>query len=401
MRSLFGVFLSLESPAAFVMLLWGNVSLSTLVFSYLITSKVVENRRTILNFTLSRIIQAFGWGFLVVFEMKMSRFSLMLGLSICSIGLFWESQALLSLAKLPLRRKRHVRFLSLALFLFSFLIFLWGSVGASGLAGVPVQFWALFGCLGSFLGGPAALARPGTTQIRKFVGICALVMFAALAGWLYQALTEDSGSFHLFWEDSFRIVAVILALTGGSGMLILAKEDSDLRIADMAVRDHLTGLYNRRHFLDNALMLYADCVRKGEPVSVLFLDLDHFKAVNDRYGHLFGDAVLRDFSTLLRLSLRPLDLPCRYGGEEFVVLLPRTDAEGALSAAERLLEAVRNSKFPERMEFSYTVSAGIAWQIPASGREEDLMALLSDADGALYRAKTSGRDRVVTAEIGS
>ncbi len=397
MRTFFTVFLSLDSHAAFVMLLWGNASLSTLVFSYLITSRDVENRSTILNFTLARVIQALGWGFLILYELGTERLSLLLGLGICSMGLFWESQTLLSLAKLSVRRMRHARYSSLALYLFSFLVFLWSSSGPSVLAPGPVQPWAIFGCLGSCVGGPAALARPGTTKIRKFVGICALAMFIALSGWLYQGLTDSSGLFHFYWEDAFRIVAVILALTGGSGMLILAKEESDLRIADMAVRDHLTGLFNRRHFLDNGLMLYADCVRKGEPVAVLFLDLDQFKAVNDRYGHLFGDAVLRDFATILRLSLRPLDLSCRYGGEEFVVLLPRTDASGALSAAERLLEAVRNSKFPERIEFGYTVSAGIAWQIPASGREEDFMALLSDADGALYRAKSSGRDKVVTA----
>lgn len=164
---------------------------------------------------------------------------------------------------------------------------------------------------------------------------------------------------------------------------------------ELSVIDQLTGLYNRRYMLSQmgSWLKRAD-VGKA-PVSVMAMDIDHFKQVNDRYGHEAGDRVLRDFAQRLQANVRPKDIACRPGGEEFLVILPNTDEENACRAAERVRKAVAADPFiidtDRKMGLKITVSAGVATY---RGGSETAGELLKRADGALYRAKTSGRNRV-------
>ena len=157
--------------------------------------------------------------------------------------------------------------------------------------------------------------------------------------------------------------------------------------------DALTGVANRRRFCQ---ALEIECMRftRGHaPLSLLMIDLDHFKSVNDRYGHPAGDSVLCHVAHLLLSSLRKTDLLARYGGEEFAVLLPETRMEGALVIAERIRRIVgRNTVEAGGESISVSVSVGVASH--ANDSEVDAEILLKKADLALYRAKTAGRDRV-------
>ncbi|CAK0759381.1 GGDEF domain-containing protein [Gammaproteobacteria bacterium] len=158
--------------------------------------------------------------------------------------------------------------------------------------------------------------------------------------------------------------------------------------------DGLTGLYNRR-WLDDAFMrTLLRCVRNGESVSALMIDVDHFKRFNDHYGHLAGDIALRSIARILATHMRPDDLLARYGGEEFAVLLPGTVLDDACQAAERLCRAVRNTVIdvgPDVVQdIHITISIGVASLKP----DESLNSLLTRSDVALYRAKQGGRDRV-------
>jgi diguanylate cyclase (GGDEF)-like protein len=162
----------------------------------------------------------------------------------------------------------------------------------------------------------------------------------------------------------------------------------------LAMTDGLTGLRNARFFdsyLDQEL---SAAERDHEPLSVLMLDIDHFKQFNDNHGHPAGDEALRVFGRVLRASLRSSDVPARYGGEEFVVALRHTDLDGATLVAEKLREAVSQAIVeigPGRYG-RLTVSIGVA---EADLTRIDQKALISSADGALYRAKSAGRNRVV------
>jgi len=166
------------------------------------------------------------------------------------------------------------------------------------------------------------------------------------------------------------------------------------RQRDAALHDGLTGLYNRRFLRESLPRLQAAAARQGQPLSVIMLDLDHFKAVNDRYGHLVGDQTLQAVAATLRRSSRRSDLVARYGGEEFAVLCPATDCETGLHVAERLREAVAGlGRAALGHPGPQTVSLGVAVQSPDNELSPE--ALLDHADEALYAAKNAGRNRAI------
>ncbi|TZG37211.1 PleD family two-component system response regulator [Agrobacterium sp. B1(2019)] len=166
---------------------------------------------------------------------------------------------------------------------------------------------------------------------------------------------------------------------------------------ELAIVDGLTGLNNRR-YLDNHLKILFDrAAVRGRPISICMTDIDRFKLVNDTYGHDVGDEVLREFAARIRSTVRGADLACRYGGEEFVVVMPDTPMELAASVAERLRAIVEDKPFYVRSidrELSITASLGIA---TSSGAFDAPDEILKQADKALYEAKHAGRNRVVAA----
>ena len=164
---------------------------------------------------------------------------------------------------------------------------------------------------------------------------------------------------------------------------------------ELAITDQLTGLYNRR-FLNSQLgplVQRAQC--GGDPVSVMVIDLDHFKRVNDVYGHDVGDQVLKEFAVRLASNVRPSDFACRMGGEEFVAIMPNTTGDVGCLAAERLRRQVCAAPFPVSApcgELDVTVSIGVA---AVDANDENADALIKRADEALYEAKRAGRNRVI------
>jgi two-component system cell cycle response regulator len=141
--------------------------------------------------------------------------------------------------------------------------------------------------------------------------------------------------------------------------------------------------------------LVEQAASRGKPISLLILDIDYFKSVNDTYGHDAGDDVLREFAVRLRKSIRNIDLACRFGGEEFVVVMPETDVGVATTVAERLRRRIATEPFPIQQEMKLldvTISIGIAG---LAGADDNAVAMVKRADQALYRAKRDGRNRVV------
>jgi two-component system, cell cycle response regulator len=165
-------------------------------------------------------------------------------------------------------------------------------------------------------------------------------------------------------------------------------------LQQQAVRDFLTGLFNRRHLNEILPSMRALAQRDGQPLAVAIIDLDHFKDVNDRCGHLVGDRVLAEFGRLLTAKLRRSDVACRYGGEEFCLLLPRTDARAAMRKLTALLRCWREKHcFVDGVDIAgSSFSAGVAdsLQVPQSAE-----ALLQAADQCVLEAKRGGRGRVV------
>jgi diguanylate cyclase (GGDEF)-like protein len=192
-----------------------------------------------------------------------------------------------------------------------------------------------------------------------------------------------------------------------AAMLRIKKLQDELRatqqkLAEQSITDALTGLRNRRFFDERLHEEFGRAQRYADPVSLIMLDIDHFKKVNDKYGHQVGDVVLRESAGLLKASLRDPDIPARYGGEEFAVILPKTHVQGALAVAERVWRAIGTKVFRHSLgegpsasppvELRVTVSLGVAFFPSKDITTADL--LVKFADEALYQAKHSGRNSI-------
>jgi two-component system cell cycle response regulator len=163
---------------------------------------------------------------------------------------------------------------------------------------------------------------------------------------------------------------------------------------EMAITDALTGLHNRRYMETHIGTLVEQAASRGKPLTVLVLDIDYFKSINDTHGHDAGDEVLREFAFRIRKSIRGIDLACRYGGEEFLVVMPETDVGVATMVAERLRRRIASEPFAIQQgarTVELTISIGIAGVTAA----DDAASVIKRADQALYRAKRDGRNRVV------
>jgi len=164
---------------------------------------------------------------------------------------------------------------------------------------------------------------------------------------------------------------------------------------ELAITDSLTGLYNRRYMESHLTTLVEQAATRGKPLTALVLDIDYFKAINDTHGHDAGDDVLREFATRIRKAIRGIDLACRFGGEEFVIIMPETDMAVATVVAERLRRRIASERFSIQQGASaieVTISVGIATLDTA---DDTAASILKRADQALYRAKRDGRNRVV------
>lgn len=192
----------------------------------------------------------------------------------------------------------------------------------------------------------------------------------------------------------FFVGLYLVMLMGNIGFILMAKESTDVELMKAAQYDELTEIFNRREFLLRAKEMIIWHERKEEPLSFLMIDLDHFKKINDAYGHNAGDLVLKEFSQILKRNLRPNDLFGRIGGEEFAVLLSRTGVEAALTIADRLRALAEKTAviLQRNHAIQYTISIGTITVTPDASTSVDTLYKASDA--ALYVAKTNGRNRI-------
>jgi diguanylate cyclase (GGDEF)-like protein len=197
-----------------------------------------------------------------------------------------------------------------------------------------------------------------------------------------------------FWDGlSNRTFSVVMVVVTALSLGRLAVSERKLTLR--ALTDPLTGVFNRRTFLDLSNKEAARAQRRGSLTSVFMIDIDHFKRINDTYGHPVGDLVIKALAETATKGLRPTDILARYGGEEFVITLPETDADVAHRVAERLRAALERLVVPsEGGEVRFTVSIGVATF--ATG--VSIALAMERADHALYRAKEGGRNRVEVAE---
>ncbi|MEL6858418.1 MAG: PleD family two-component system response regulator [Pseudomonadota bacterium] len=209
----------------------------------------------------------------------------------------------------------------------------------------------------------------------------------------YEALRIGASDIILNPLDPLELQARVRTQTRRKRFIDILRRRVD-RGMELSVVDPLTGLYNRRYMLERLQLWMQRTGPNEKPVSIVAFDIDHFKPINDKYGHEAGDDVLRRFSDRLRTNIRPKDIACRPGGEEFLIIMPETDEDVAIAGAERIRHAIADIPFPlerEGAEVSVTVSAGVA---AYHGGDGALADFLHRADQALYQAKQKGRNRI-------
>jgi diguanylate cyclase (GGDEF)-like protein len=256
------------------------------------------------------------------------------------------------------------------------------------------------------------LSNPAACSL--FKGLAALPKWSpinTIENWPYELAEPEAGAmnrtidFSLNVNDKIRhysasVNALLAREKKNLGWVILIQDVTDsrellMRLEGVAYTDALTGIYNRRYFMEPALMNFTKAKRSETPCYALMLDLDFFKRVNDTYGHFAGDAVLRKTAAQIKFSIRSYDLFARYGGEEFVVLLTDIDKESVLQLAERIRHDIADLVCRyEGAKISITASIGVAESTDA----ESLEALLKNADTALYAAKSNGRNQILLYE---
>lgn len=249
--------------------------------------------------------------------------------------------------------------------------------------------------IAAFAGGMAwILLRPqsGASLLQQIIGANDAVFAVAMACGAAQGLSHPGQSVGAHPLHTFTVLAAyLLTIANGFGFLLLCKQKGDERMALLATTDDLTGVANRRAFFEQADNARMFALRLRRPMALMMLDIDHFKQINDCFGHAAGDKALTVFADTVRGRLREHDIMGRLGGEEFALALPGTDLEGALQAAERLREAVTEARLTASgASHTMTVSIGVVLIDP----NETLTAALARADRGLYTAKRTGRNRV-------
>jgi diguanylate cyclase (GGDEF)-like protein/putative nucleotidyltransferase with HDIG domain len=230
--------------------------------------------------------------------------------------------------------------------------------------------------------------------IKRKLGV-PVIMIVAEGEEKFGVKAMDKGAYDYLTKEEVNSVALNRAIRR---VMQRKKLESDIResfkkLEKLAIRDGLTGLYNQRHFHEVLSNEYKKAKRHGQPLSCIMIDLDYFKAVNDNYGHQYGDFVIAQSGQILKRLVRDTDFVARYGGEEFIIILPNTDLQGAFILGERIRKVFVNNKFSkDRIAETVTISAGIS-----STADENVVGdedLIANADKALYRAKWRGRNNV-------
>lgn len=233
---------------------------------------------------------------------------------------------------------------------------------------------------------------------RRFLTVV-FVLGVAVAVWrmatLSNAVDEIDAVFDRNPVQQVYLAMFSLGVLGLSiGFILLANERLRVELEFMATRDPMTGVFNRRAFFSRAGIEWARSARSGRPLAAITSDIDFFKKVNDTHGHHVGDLVIKDYANRAGDMLRVPDILARFGGEEFVILLPDTGLAEARQVAERIRREIETS--PGNGLPRYTVSLGVSAAQASDGKASGIEALIAAADAALYRAKERGRNRVET-----
>ncbi len=381
--------LLIDMVSLFPLLFWGNAVSVLVLFIYYLKDRLSKDRRILLCLLACRLCHAFYYFVATGRGILPDWLSVNTGNTLLLCGFFFEAQAILRLIKENTRFTDRFLQVTLACVVLLFNVVEWfaplggprittASVGTVALMVLPVARMLLSHGAGTF-------ARVTAMFYSVF-----LFLLLGRAWYGLENLTATVLTTNLLQSVSFLALLLQLMVALPAYVLIM-KDYADEALVLMATTDHVTGATNRHAFLNAATAVFANSKQLQISLAVLFIDIDQFKGINDKYGHAFGDSVLARLTALVDKALRSSDLSCRYGGDEFVVLLPRSDRTAAKMVVQRIMKEVRAARFEQNPDYELTISIGGYCGTPQPGQTFD--DIIAAADKAMYRAKRAGRNR--------
>lgn len=373
-------------------LICGNLAVAFLTLRYYFSHESDHEKNLIMNFGFAKIVQAIAWIFLFLRGDVSDILSIYFGNILLFISFYLDSLIILRMNKKTKKIWFRLQSVLLALFIILF-VFFEISLGIGNIR-IAIASLGVFCIL--VIPYLRSITNKLSSKFEKFIGLINLFfLIILLLRALFSLFNDDVSLFtNNYLQVGTFLLLILLMFVNGTGFLLIMYDRSYELLRASSNLDPLTRIYNRRYFLNRAEAYYQRASRDLESLSILFIDIDYFKKVNDSYGHLFGDEVLKMIAKVLSENVRPLDLCCRFGGEEFLILLHKTNNEQAVLVGNRIREKIQNLVFEEKREYKCTVSVGVYSGQPDSNK--NLQYFIDNADQALYRAKESGRNCVVS-----
>jgi len=386
MKGLIGL-IELNSKDLIGILVWCNFALSLLVFGYRFTRNEPKEKNMITLYAHSRLFQGTAWLLLFLRGHIPIVVSKDIGNVILFTSFYLEALVMLGM----------VKYLNKLSFLVESLILIVASLGFILIAEVaPDQVYVIAASFIIFslfiLPTVLYMFSKSSSRFKRYIGLLYVFFCIVMVLRGVNAHFENVSLFTVSYVQNFSYITVtLLAVISGPGFLLLMKEESDKALVELATHDMLTRIPNRRYFMDRAVGVFENHRRHEHALSMLFIDIDYFKKVNDTYGHPFGDKVLIHLGKALMTTMRVNDLYCRYGGEEFIVVLSETEVAGAEAYIQRLTEEILKTSLLKE-GFEYTISIGLVSLIP---EKHSLEEVIRKSDEAMYQAKMNGRNQYV------
>ena len=386
------ILVKLDVKTMMGILIWGNFALAFLTLQYYLYQESNHERILIKKFGIAKILQAIAW-ILLFFRGDISDIlSVYLGNILLFFSFYLDSLLVLRMNKITKKIWFGLQIVLLALSTIIFVVF--EILLGSGNIRIAIASLGVFCIL--VIPNILSVTNKLSSKFERFLGVISLIFLLLLLLRAFTSLLNEEIS--LFTNSIFQsgafILLILLMIVNGTGFLLIMYERSYALLRESSNLDPLTQIHNRSFFMNKADAYYQRALRGQESLSILFIDIDFFKKVNDIYGHLFGDEVLKIIAKVISESVRPVDLSCRFGGEEFLTLLHNTNNEQAVLVGNRIREKIQNLEFEENHKFKCTVSVGVYSGQPDSDR--NIQHFIDNADQALYRAKESGRNRVMS-----
>lgn len=382
----------MDESTLLVVLVWGNLVSILLAAWFRLSLPAFKNRKFTSRFVSARAIQAAAYFLLLSRGVLPDTLSVNMGNSFLLIGFFFESFCLLTSIGKDMRSNIH-RIGAVTLFS----LFTFNLVETFGPGTEPFRVAMSSACVFLVLLFPttAMFFSGKRSMVRRAAAVLYLAFLVLLLSRAVHAIGVSPDQIDNTALQSLTLLFMaLLLLFSPTAYILLMREKTNIRLHTMAMTDALTGLVNRHNFILNAEQIFIGSKTKKSPLAVLFIDIDDFKKINDTYGHAFGDRVLVRLARLLKDNLRTVDILCRYGGEEFVILLPRTDTATAESVSSRIIGQVNELRFADHPDFRFSLSIGLV-ALPPYG-DQTLSDCIEQADYAMYEAKRTGKNRVIT-----